>query len=306
MIAFFSKKNLLAALFLGILLRGAAQDSVHTRIEILFWEGLNWQQDYSSVYDFIYTEASPTPLAARQFTRSGRLQSEYLRMDDSTWSFSAYDTANAYPAEPLVRGQYRQATRPADWRIDTLLQFDPNTYDPMYTVTIRKNLWRHGEWMEQEPAAQAYGRYRDGLREGLWVELCQGGDGFDEFAFLYQKGIPVRDTVLNLAQSDNAERLLEALCSGPWTEDRRETRGTRRLEYYTKRPGNSIGPGWEFRFHPDHWFELDHFWSCGVRDHDEGRWEYTDAGSLLLYGLGAKAVLVRIEYLKEDFLILSH
>lgn len=200
-----------ASLFcLCLLVSSATAQEVVTRdtIPFDFWGSTFWQ--YNNAVDQIRDPMSNKLVAVRKFYPSNQIAEEYLRINDTTWLFQQYDSIES--TRFLQRGLF--VADPEYQVVDTILSFDPVTYEEDIRLRYSRYSFKTGPWLEQDRNGYIWtGMYEDDLREGLW----QKRDGYDFTelrGYVYYGGEIVRDSTLNWALSDDKEKIVGLLCEG--------------------------------------------------------------------------------------------
>ena len=173
-----------------------------------FWGSTLWQLDNS--VDQIRDPQDNSLIAVRKYYTNSRISEEYLRLNDTTWLFQHYDSLE--PTRFVERGLY--ISDPEFGPVDTILNFDPTTYEEDIHVRLSRYGFKSGPWLERDENGYIWtGNYEDDLREGLW----QKRDAYDYTelrGFLYEGGDLVRDSILNWALSTDTSKIVGLLSEG--------------------------------------------------------------------------------------------
>ncbi len=174
-----------------------------------FWGGTSW--DYDRNVQQVRDPVSNRLLAVRRRFANGNVLDEYLRVEDGNWLYLAYDSLD--PARLRARGMY--SAQADSWLIDTLVTFDPESYEEAYYLRIAPASVPVGFWMEEDSLGFVWtGEYEDGERAGLWERSNRRDPKYDLRGYIYEDGELDRDTLLNLALAPDPEEVVPALCAG--------------------------------------------------------------------------------------------
>lgn len=285
-----------------------------------FWGSTFWQ--YNRSVDQIQNPRDQSILSVRKYYPNGAIAEEYLRISDTLWLFQQFDSLEH--TRMLARGLY--VADPEYQVLDTVLTFDPESYEQIVRLRYSRYSFKTGPWLEQDRNGYVWtGMYEDGMREGLW----QKRDGYDYTelrGYLYYGGEIASDSTLNWALSSDTARIIGLLCEGV-------VPGERGGIVQENTPGGlwrlcSVGPDrlgrnthWEFQ-HLDYASEPCNTTSWGaylfkedgtllflLNDshyplRDEGRWELLDGNKLLLSLKKKGEKRFQMKYLAEGELIL--
>lgn len=173
-----------------------------------FWGGTFWK--YSSAVEQITDPLENQLIAVRKYYPNSLVSEEYLRVNDTAWLYQQYDSLE--PARLLCRGVY--VSDPEYEVMDTIITFDPETYEESIQLRYSRYAFKSGPWTEQDRNGYVWtGTYEDDLREGLW----QKRDAYDFTelrGYLYEGGELLRDSVLNWALSADTATVAGLLTEG--------------------------------------------------------------------------------------------
>ncbi len=98
---------------------------------------------------------------------------EYIQYQKDTFLYRAYaDTAHHVLAEGLVIFTHEDVLN------DTVVIFDPETYEEVFTVTRYRHPWRSGFWRIETSDVFESGHYKNNVKTGEWfVREKQGFQG---------------------------------------------------------------------------------------------------------------------------------
>jgi hypothetical protein len=186
-----------------------AQENIRRdTVPFAFWGSTFWQ--YSSAVDQIRSPDGQVLLAVRKYYPNGAVAEEYLRQTDTLWLYQQFDSLEH--THMLARGLYE--ADPEYQALDTIVTFDPNSYEKTTQLRYSRYSFKTGSWLEQDRNGYIWtGLYEDGLREGLWEKR----DAFDYTelrGYRYYGGEITGDTTLNWALSTDTARIVGLLCEG--------------------------------------------------------------------------------------------
>lgn len=202
--------RIIAFLFLtGLSQLSSAQDAIiRDTVPFSFWGSTFWK--YSNAVDQISDPLDNRLISVRKYYPNNLVAEEYLRVNDTTWLYQQYDSLE--PSRLLCRGLY--VADPEYQAMDTILTFDPETYEESIQLRYSRYAFKTGPWTEQDRNGYVWtGIYEDDLREGLW----QKRDAYDFTelrGYWYEGGELVRDSVLNWALSDDTTKINGLLTEG--------------------------------------------------------------------------------------------
>lgn len=173
-----------------------------------FWESTTWAFD--SKVDQIRNPADNALIAVRYYYANSQVAGEYLRIADTAWLYQEYDSLE--PTRLLNRGLY--VSDPEYQVLDTLVTFEPETYEEHVALRYARASFKTGPWLEWDRNGYIWtGTYEDGQREGLW----QKRDAYDFTELrgvVYDGGEVVGDSVLNWALANDTGKIIGLLCEG--------------------------------------------------------------------------------------------
>lgn len=186
-----------------------AQDVIiRDTVPFSFWGSTFWK--YSNAVEQITDPQDNMLIAVRKYYPNNRVSEEYLRVNDTTWLFQQYDSLE--PSRLLCRGLYE--ADPEYQAMDTILIFDPETYDETIRLRYSRYAFKTGLWTEQDRNGYIWtGIYEDDLREGIW----QKRDAYDFTelrGYVYESGELVKDSILNWALSSDTAIITGLLTEG--------------------------------------------------------------------------------------------
>ena len=276
-----------------------SQDSVtRDTVDMNFWGSTFWK--YSNLVDQIRDPLTNTLLAVRKYFSNTQISEEYLRVSDSSWLYQQYDSLE--PSRVVTKGLY--VSDPEVEVMDTILSFDPTTYEESIHLRYARYGFKTGPWIEKDRNGYIWtGEYDDDLREGLW----QKRDAYDFTelrGYLYAGGEIMQDSTLNWALSADTARIAGLLTEGVVPGQRgglfaentpgglwrvcsvnTEVFGKNKiwqLMHLDYLPGQCSNESWgSFVFQEDHQLLFGLSTGSGFL-RDEGRWELLDGNKLLL------------------------
>ena len=174
-----------------------------------FWGNTFW--DYDRNVQQLRDPLQNRLLAVRRRFSNGNVSDEYLRVEDLSWMYLAYDSIE--PGRLVARGLY---TAPADfWVVDTILTFDPESYEEALYLRYAPASSKSGFWTEEDSLGFVWtGEYEDGERVGIWERSNRRDPQYDLRGYIYEDGEIDRDTLLNLALATDPEEVVPVLCAG--------------------------------------------------------------------------------------------
>lgn len=202
--------RIFAFLFLtGLSRLSFAQDVVvRDTVPFTFWGSTFWK--YSNAVDQITDPLNNSLISVRKYYPNNFVSEEYLRVDDTTWLYQQYDSIES--SRLLCRGLY--VADPEYQVMDTILTFDPQSYEESIQLRYSRYTFKTGPWTEQDRNGYVWtGVYEDDYREGLW----QKRDAYDFTelrGYVYESGELVRDSVLNWALSADTTTVTGLLTEG--------------------------------------------------------------------------------------------
>ena len=141
---------------------------------------------------------------------------EYIRYQKDTFLYRAYaDTAHHVIAEGLV-------IYSNDYTItDTVVSFDPETYEEVFTITRYRNPLRSGFWRLETPDVYESGHYQNNVKTGEWfVREKQGFLG--KYVYFGDDGRVVSEEPENVVATNDVEKIKQAM-EGIWGMEYRST-----------------------------------------------------------------------------------
>ena len=187
----------------------SAQDVIiRDTVPFSFWGSTFWK--YSNAVEQITDPQSNALISVRKYYPNNLVSEEYLRVNDTTWLYQQYDSLE--PSRLLCRGLYE--ADPEYQAMDTIVTFDPETYEESYRLRYSRFAFKTGPWTEQDRNGYVWtGVYEDDLREGLW----QKRDAYDFTelrGYVYEGGELVKDSILNWALSSDTSIITGLLTEG--------------------------------------------------------------------------------------------
>ena len=173
-----------------------------------FWGSTNWSFDQT--IEQIRDPMDNALIAVRKYYTNSQVAEEYLRVSDTAWLYQQYDSLD--PTRMLTRGLY--TADPEYEVLDTLIRFDPETYEEDIHLRYSRYSFKTGPWLEWDRNGYIWtGAYEDGNREGLW----QKRDAYDFTELrgvVYDGGEVVGDSILNWALATDQSIIAGLLCEG--------------------------------------------------------------------------------------------
>lgn len=299
-----------------------SQESItYDTVPFNFWGSTFWK--YNSAVDQVRDPQNNLLLAVRKYYTTGQISEEYLRVSDTSWFYQQFDSID--PTRLLVKGMY--VADPEYQAMDTILTFDPSTYEESIQLRCSRYGFKTGPWLEQDRNGYLWtGIYEDDLREGLW----QKRDAYDYTelrGFVYFGGEIVRDSTLNWALSTDTSTILELLSEGVVPGQRGgivstntpgglwrlcsispDAYGRNKIWTFTHLaylPGQCTNESWgNYVFLPDRKLLYGLSAPSGMVS-DEGRWDLLDGNRLLLSLRKRGDIRFQMKYLADGQLILT-
>lgn len=178
---------------------------------ILFWDSVEWERT-EVVYHYPHTEAVPW-IIRRYHGERRAVREEFVRLDNRNWLYNTYDSAGAWR-----RRTGRMTIDTLHPQIDSILTFDPETYDEATRVDTTWRLLAEGIWEETDTAGFFWsGPYAAGKRQGRWNRWRSlTRDIQDRRSVDYENGVALLETQHNLALAGDTAAVRAAL-QGSWT-----------------------------------------------------------------------------------------
>lgn len=198
---------------LAFALRGQAQEIAEPAgrdtFAFDFWGSTFW--DYDQNVQQVREPVSNALLAVRRHFATGSVSEEYVRVQDTAWLFLAYDSLD--PGRIVGRGLYL-AERDY-WLTDTLISFDPESYEEQIFLRFAPASLKTGPWLEEDSLGYVWqGEYAFGERAGLWERYNRRDPLYDLRGYIYEDDEIDRDTLLNWALASDPLTLVPELCAG--------------------------------------------------------------------------------------------
>lgn len=199
--------------FLTLALRGQAQEppepTGRDTFAFDFWGTTFW--DYDDQIQQVREPLTNSLLAVRRHFLTGNVAEEYVRVQDTAWLFLAYDSLD--PGRLISRGLY--VAPPDYWIADTLVSFDPESYEEQIFLRYAPASFKHGPWIEEDSFGYVWqGEYAEGERIDLWERYNRRDPLYDLRGYIYEDDEIDRDTILNWALAPHHEDLVPELCAG--------------------------------------------------------------------------------------------
>lgn len=199
-----------ALFFCCFLLTQAAAQNVVSRdtFPFDFWGSTFW--DFEPGVQQVLEPSNNLLLAVRRHYATGNLREEYVRVCDTAWLFMAYDSLDG--EHLLARGLFVAS---GEWRNDTVITFDPESYEESLYLRFSPVSVKSGAWFEEDSLGYIWsGEYDAGERIGLWERRNRRDPVYDLRGYIYEDDEIDRDTLLNLALAEEPAAVVPLLCEG--------------------------------------------------------------------------------------------
>lgn len=197
--------------FLGQFLLTISLNGQNTRfLERNSFFGLKDDEHLSNQKTYEKIAVDTQIIAFRRFhPHTFAIAEEYIRYQKDTFLYRAYaDTAHHVIAEGLV-------IYSNDYTItDTVVSFDPETYEEVFTITRYRNPLRSGFWRLETPDVYESGHYQNNVKTGEWfVREKQGFLG--KYVYFGDDGRVISEEPENVVATNDIEKIKQAL-KGIW------------------------------------------------------------------------------------------
>jgi hypothetical protein len=225
-----------------------------------------------------------------------KIEWEIIEISDSQYLYLSYNDSSMIQVESGILEVTDNCIE------DTIIYFEPITFEEQVIYNRRKQLVKQGFWEEKDSSWKYRGYYKNGLRDGKWtIYGLTNNNDLDIQNWIFDNGKLLSKTLLNIITPKNQDTILHYLAQ-TWNIQNTINSNFVRLE----RLKNDVLIIPFLIFNQNNTFDYCFSTSIGCVKTRKGTWEINNDFLLeLKFDNENKSKIYTIEYLFKDYLELK-